>query len=991
MENSFRLGNKFKQEGKLEEAISAYRAAIEQNPNFYWSYHNLGEVLAELGKWDEAVTHYRKAIALNPNFAWSHYYLGEVLMQLGKWGEAVAAYRSAIEIEPKSYQFHHKLGETLYQISLKIDQESLQTYINLAEVLFESHHFQGAETELYDLNDEVFLQATEDFNDKDFIEEVYRTYLKREGDQDGTNHYCRELANGMSRGEIISGFRGSQEFKNKLVESLQTARLCYLYVRAIDDIFLEATREVTDEIFIEHLYHIYLKREPDGHGKVFYLKQLNDGVSREDIIAGFRVSDEFNSKLISSTKSVYLEELIRVYRHVTEISPKPHKLANQLENLAQSYCDRGAVFWQMGNLEEAIEMYSHAITTNPNIAEAYYCIGGVFAHNCQLEEAVDSYLKAKKLMPNQALSKSISRGQKICYQIQEELEESVFNIPDVDVSQIKSPAIDYFYQGITQVKEGKLKAALESYNMAVVDEPEFAQAHLQMGNICSAIWRLSEDNNKINDAVFHYERAITVNPDILEAHFKLGNMLEILLTMPDPVKEEYIPNEVIDCWKQVTLLEPKSSTDSLTISMAHLKIGDTLVRQGELCEGMFSVQKSVEKHRHFVEQNPLLQEGMRFIFNNRYSTTSEWPKAIGHISMHIDLCLKMGLLGWRPSKEKLVALVYPDEVANRCLLDYWNKYINIIYEPQLIHSLMPLAKQLEYLEYNLCYVTNPDGRKCLPPHQLWTIEKPNALWLVQKQWEEEGREPLLSLSRSDFERGWSCLEEMGLPKNAWFVCLHVREPGYKGDQTAHRNAELNTHLLAVKAIVNNGGWVIRMGDHTMTNLPPMERVIDYALSKFKSDWMDVFLWSQGKFYLGANSGVYCVHNIFGVPAVMTNAFPLAVRPFSKHDIFMPKLYYSELEERYLTFLEALSPHFSDVRHNGKKLSSMSIKVMDNTPEEINDLVIEMIERLNGTIKYTKEDNLLQDQFNALITQSTGYPTPNSRIGKSFLRKYANLL
>ena len=72
------------------------------------------------------------------------------------------------------------------------------------------------------------------------------------------------------------------------------------------------------------------------------------------------------------------------------------------------------------------------------------------------------------------------------------------------------------------------------------------------------------------------------------------------------------------------------------------------------------------------------------------------------------------------------------------------------------------------------------------------------------------------------------------------------------------------------------------------------------------------------------------------------------------------------------------------------VSSWGIKVEDNTPEEINELVLEMLDKLEGKIKYTEEDEALQERFKALPTPYGTNPA-NCRIGREFLRKYAGLL
>ena len=81
------------------------------------------------------------------------------------------------------------------------------------------------------------------------------------------------------------------------------------------------------------------------------------------------------------------------------------------------------------------------------------------------------------------------------------------------------------------------------------------------------------------------------------------------------------------------------------------------------------------------------------------------------------------------------------------------------------------------------------------------------------------------------------------------MVLHVREPGYRGESRENttenwRNANPLDYLKAIKAVTNAGGWVFRMGDSSMTPLPSMPQVIDYAHHEIQSDWMDVFLWRE---------------------------------------------------------------------------------------------------------------------------------------------------
>ena len=74
-------------------------------------------------------------------------------------------------------------------------------------------------------------------------------------------------------------------------------------------------------------------------------------------------------------------------------------------------------------------------------------------------------------------------------------------------------------------------------------------------------------------------------------------------------------------------------------------------------------------------------------------------------------------------------------------------------------------------------------------------------------------------------------------------------------------------------------------------------------------------------------------------------------------------------------------------------NSKGVQIINNTPEEIRDVVIEMVERLNGTWKAYEEDEELQKRFweifpkNALDAFS-GKPLHGAiraKFGASFLR------
>ncbi len=99
--SNFRQANQLLRDGKLEDAVVIYQKAIDQNPEFYLSHHNLGEVLWKLGRLEEAAKAFQKAVELKPSAAWSYFNLGQVLEQLGRKEEALTLYQKASEFNPQ--------------------------------------------------------------------------------------------------------------------------------------------------------------------------------------------------------------------------------------------------------------------------------------------------------------------------------------------------------------------------------------------------------------------------------------------------------------------------------------------------------------------------------------------------------------------------------------------------------------------------------------------------------------------------------------------------------------------------------------------------------------------------------------------------------------------------------------------------------------------------------------------------------------------------
>jgi tetratricopeptide (TPR) repeat protein len=108
-----RLGDAYDAAGRTDDAIAAYKRAIELKPSFAY-YNNLGGVYGRAGKIDEASAAYQKAAELDPAQAaqaWRNF--GITMYNASKYKEAVEPLKKSTELDPKNPQSWYLLGTVL--------------------------------------------------------------------------------------------------------------------------------------------------------------------------------------------------------------------------------------------------------------------------------------------------------------------------------------------------------------------------------------------------------------------------------------------------------------------------------------------------------------------------------------------------------------------------------------------------------------------------------------------------------------------------------------------------------------------------------------------------------------------------------------------------------------------------------------------------------------------------------------------------------------
>jgi len=351
-------------------------------------------------------------------------------------------------------------------------------------------------------------------------------------------------------------------------------------------------------------------------------------------------------------------------------------------------------------------------------------------------------------------------------------------------------------------------------------------------------------------------------------------------------------------------------------------------------------------------------------------------KAIGQLAAEPDYFLKKRALGDYRSIEPIFFNKSGKEV-NRALFDVWARHVKVTTN-RIAYDLIRPFEFFPFLRIDFVDVLLP-------------TDSPAQYQRIAGQWGD--RPPIFQLPGELFVEGRRALRDMGVPEDAWFVAVHARDSVYSPNDEylySYRNCRIENYSAAVDAIIARGGWCIRMGEKGTEPLAERPGLVNYPDTGFKSDWMDLFLCNQARFFLGNTSGLAFVSTISGVPSALANMVPYGcVYGFAPFDISIPKAL--RLKDGTVPrFAEIFGSELSTYRSN-REFDNAGVTLTENTAQQIRDLTNEMLDVLEGKPQRTLEDEFRQQSFRKLLTPRHFSYDTRSRIGTAFLREHAHLL
>lgn len=238
-----------------------------------------------------------------------------------------------------------------------------------------------------------------------------------------------------------------------------------------------------------------------------------------------------------------------------------------------------------------------------------------------------------------------------------------------------------------------------------------------------------------------------------------------------------------------------------------------------------------------------------------------------------------------------------------------------------------------------------------------------------------------------------------------FISIHNRDSLFLQAESIndlnyhdYRDYNIDDLSLLVNHLHSLNISAIRHGDiqkHSTSKLFP-ESFVDLTNkdNKLRSD--DILLVADSMFFVGCSTGFSMVPFLFRKPTLLIQYVPFRLDElciFPANTLVIPKLLRDVDSGRLLTFTEIASLNYN-IHSTTCPFESLGLEIVNNTPQEILDAALQMLNIVLGKHVSSQDDHELQELFWDSVSHlpgSTACRTVNISIPNSFLAKYSFLL
>ena len=253
----------------------------------------------------------------------------------------------------------------------------------------------------------------------------------------------------------------------------------------------------------------------------------------------------------------------------------------------------------------------------------------------------------------------------------------------------------------------------------------------------------------------------------------------------------------------------------------------------------------------------------------------------------------------------------------------------------------------------------------------------------------------LKFTSSEIEMGEKYLRHVGIEAHTPYICLVVREAAWAPPTTGPsssgtlRSRSFEDFLLAAEALADLGVAVVKLGA-AGTFKTAGTKIIDYANSKDKSEFLDVYLPAHAKCVVSTMSGPDAVALVGRVPVLYVDIAQYSLCFAGTRLVtWVPARLISQKSGRAMSLSETFESGAG--RFLGSSaFEQAGIEIEQSSPEQIRDYCLDFYQSLtNQKLDYGPIQNLYREKFHTFLSKnSVAKLAPfNSSLSPLFLEKY----
>ena len=302
-----------------------------------------------------------------------------------------------------------------------------------------------------------------------------------------------------------------------------------------------------------------------------------------------------------------------------------------------------------------------------------------------------------------------------------------------------------------------------------------------------------------------------------------------------------------------------------------------------------------------------------------------YTSRIGHQTVNFDIALLS------VKKSTIILCSNDKKIANRFILNFFKNQNKVFFSPIFKYF------------YHLILFVNKDSEFIIS----WKQYQPEFSFHLNTR----GRIIFPKFSKQKLS---SIFSKYQIREN--FIGLFSRNPLYikknnLNDQNFHdyRDFDFKDFELAIEYLKKDNS-LVKLGDtYPEENFDYSGTKILTSLDYNSNQEIDYILNAYSRYNVMGDSGISGISSILRKKIIYVNFIPLNINHLSycsPESIILPKKIFDKKKERFLTFTENLNLNFS-LHNTSDQYKDRNLEVINNSPKEILDVVIEMEEQLKG--------------------------------------------